>query len=277
MLSNNNSDFSNSPADVNSGAWEKRSINYGATLRSVLFQGMPDRANEHFHLSHLSFIWQCLDDQPTALKILDAGCGYGRISLPLGQKFPQAQICGMDISPNYLKIYRQNTGREAFIGTVEAIPPEIGTFDYIIVVTVLMYLPENKLKEAFSCLFAHLNPDGKIILIEPDRSGKLFQTGCGLTKLQRKDSNINTGGRCLSAAEIAAAVSCTGGSIIREERIPATTFFFGPIYLLTKTLPDNWTRPFFRGLRALDGLLRNTRLPTLWSFYLIEKNKAQPK
>ncbi len=111
------------------------------------------------------------------MKILDAGCGYGRISLPLGQKFPQAQISGMDISPNYLRIYRQNTGRDAFIGTVEAIPPQIGTFDYIIVVTVLMYLPENKLKEAFSCLFAHLNPDGKIILIEPDRSGIAFSDG----------------------------------------------------------------------------------------------------
>jgi SAM-dependent methyltransferase len=252
-------------------AWEKRSISYGATLRSVLFQGMPDRANEHFHLSHLRFIWQCLDDRAKAMKILDAGCGYGRISLPLGQKFPQAQISGMDISPNYLRIYRQNTGWDTFIGTVEAIPPQIGAFDYIIVVTVLMYLPENKLKEAFSSLFAHLHPDGKIILIEPDKSGILFQTGCGLTKLLRKDSNIKTGGRCFSSADIAAAVSFAGGSITREERIPATTFFFGPIYLLTKTLPDKWTRPFFRGLNALDGLLRNTRLPTLWSFYLIEK------
>jgi 2-polyprenyl-3-methyl-5-hydroxy-6-metoxy-1,4-benzoquinol methylase len=272
--SDNNSGTANSPATVNSGDWERRSIKFGATLKSVLFQGMPDRANEHFHRSHLHFILQCISESNATMKILDAGCGYGRLSLPLIRKFPQAQIRGMDISPNYLKIYRQNTGRDAFSGTVEAIPPASGTFDYILVVTVLMYLPENKLEEALSCLLAHLNPDGKIILIEPDKSGIIFQTGCGLTKLLRKDSNNKTAGRCFSSSGIATAVRRAGGRITREKRIPATTFFFLLIYLLTKTLPDKWTRFFFRGLTALDDLLRNKKLPTLWSFYLIEKIKS---
>ena len=133
-------------------------------------------ANVHFHTSHLNFILECLKDSKSTMRILDIGCGYGRLSLPLVKKFPQAQISGMDISPNYVKLYRKKHGRDAFIGAVDAMPAETGTFDYIIVVTVLMYLPENKLKETFSGLFAHLNPNGKIILIEPAKSGIIFQT-----------------------------------------------------------------------------------------------------
>lgn len=256
----------------NSLEWEKRSINYGSSLQSVLFKGMPDLANEHFHSSHLNFIIECLKDSKATMRILDVGCGYGRLSVPLVTKFPQAQISGMDISPNYVKLYRENTGRDAFIGTVDAIRTETGTFDYIIVVTVLMYLRENKLKETFSGLFAHLNPGGKIILIEPDKSGIIFQTCCGLTKLLRKDSNINTGGKCFSADEIPAAVDQAGGLVIREARIPATTFFFLLIYVVAKTLPQNWAHGFFRGLTIIDSLFKNKKLPSLWSFYLIEKN-----
>jgi 2-polyprenyl-3-methyl-5-hydroxy-6-metoxy-1,4-benzoquinol methylase len=269
--STHNLETNNHLPESNSAGWEKRSIDYGATLKSVLFQGMPDVANVHFHATHLNFILECLKDSKATMRILDIGCGYGRISLPLVKKFPQAQISGMDISPNYVKLYRENTQRDAFIGAVDAISPETGTFDYIIVVTVLMYLPENKLKEAFSGLFAHLNPNGKIILIEPSTSGIIFQTGCGLTKLLRKNSKINTGGKCFSDGEIPATVHQAGGLIIREERIPATTFFFLLIYLLAKILPQNWAHGFFHGLTVLDRLLKNRKLPTLWSFYLIEK------
>ncbi|NTW77270.1 MAG: class I SAM-dependent methyltransferase [Syntrophaceae bacterium] len=271
MPSNNAKERNNHPVKSDSFVWEKRSIGYGATLKSVLFQGMPDAANEHFHAAHLNFILECLKDHKTTMRILDIGCGYGRLSLPLVKKFPQAQISGMDISPNYVKLYRDITKRDAFIGAVDAIPPEVGTFDFIIVVTVLMYLPENKLINSISGLFAHLNPNGKIILIEPDESGIIFQTGCGLTKLLKKNSRINTGGKCFSAGEINSVVNQAGGLVIREERIPATTFFFLLIYLVSKTLPRNWTNVFFHGLTLMDGLLRNKKLPTLWSFYLIEK------
>ena len=61
----------------------------------------------------------------------------------------------------------------------------------------------------------------------------------------RKDNKINTGGKCFSASEIPAAVHQAGGIVIREERIPATTFFFLLIYVVAKTLPQNWAHAFF--------------------------------
>ncbi|HNS57219.1 MAG TPA: methyltransferase domain-containing protein [Smithellaceae bacterium] len=271
MPAKNSKEKNNRRVAGDSCVWEKRSLDYGATLKSVLFQGMPDAANSHFHNTHLNFILECLKNQKATMRILDIGCGYGRLSLPLGKKFPRAQISGMDISPNYVKLYRDITHRDAFIGTVDAIPPETGTFDFILVVTVLMYLPENKLINTLSGLLTHLNPGGKIILIEPDESGIIFQTGCGLTQLFRTNSRINTGGKCFHAGKIKAVVDQAGGGVIREERIPATTFFFLLIYLVSKILPQNWTNGFFRGLTLLDSLLKNKKLPTLWSFYLIEK------
>lgn len=263
--------ISNNQAKIEVSAWERRSINYGSKLKSVLFQGMPDAANEHFHTTHLKFILDCLKDGKPTMRILDIGCGYGRLSLPLVKKFPQAQISGMDISPNYVKLYRENTGRDAFIGAIDAIPAELGTFDYIIVVTVLMYLPEERVTEVFSGLFAHLNPGGKIIIIEPSQSGLKFQTCFGLTKLLRQTKKIDTGGRSFMDAQIPTAVYRSDGIILREERIPATTFFFLPVYAAVKILPLNWTNIIFRCLTYLDNLFKNKKLPTLWSFYLLGK------
>lgn len=259
------------PVDSNAVEWEKRSINYGASWKSVLFEGMPDPANEHFHSLHINFILECIKNDKNDIRILDIGCGYGRLSLPIIQKLPQVQITGLDISANYVNLYKQNTGRDAFVGTLESLPSEIGTFDYIIVVTVLMYLPKNNLKEVFANLFNHLNKNGKIIIIEPSRSGIIWQTGFGLVKLFRKKNNTNTGGTCFSSAEIPDLVHEAGGVVMQEQRIPATTFFFLLIYVIAKTLPQNLTYIIFRSISFGDGLLKRTKLPTLWAFYLIER------
>lgn len=251
--------------------WEQRSINYGASLKSVLFQGMPDIANEHFHAIHLNFILDCLSNDKKSIKILDIGCGYGRLSIPLIKRFPLAQIIGMDISSNYVKLYKENTGKEAYIGSIDAIPPELGNFDYIVVITVLMYLPENKLRKVFSGLFSRLNPGGKIIIIEPSKSGLKYQTCFGLTKLLRRETRINTGGKCFCEGEIPAAIDQAGGIVIREKRIPATTFFFILIYFVSKTFPKTLINIFFRWLSFIDNKLKNKKLPSLWSFYLLGK------
>jgi len=261
----------NHPVSSNAIEWEKRSINYGASWKSVLFKGMPDLANEHFHSCHINFILECIKNNNDDIRILDIGCGYGRLSLPIIQKLPQVQIIGLDISANYVNLYKQNTGRDAFVGTLESLPSEIGKFDYIIVVTVLMYLPKNDLKKVFSSLFSYLNKNGKIIIIEPAQSGIILQTGFGLAKLFHKNNNINTGGTCFSSTEIPNLVDEAGGIVIQEQRIPATTFFFLLIYVIAKTLPQNLTYIIFRSISFLDGLLKRTKLPTLWEFYLIER------
>ena len=94
MALKQNQENNNYPARDNAIEWEKRSINYGASWKSVLFKGMPDLANEHFHSCHINFILECIKSNKDDIRILDIGCGYGRLSLPIIQKLPQAQIIG---------------------------------------------------------------------------------------------------------------------------------------------------------------------------------------
>jgi ubiquinone/menaquinone biosynthesis C-methylase UbiE len=41
--------------------------------------------------------------------ILDLGCGMGRLSLPIAQRYPNVKIVGIDISPEMIKIAKQNS------------------------------------------------------------------------------------------------------------------------------------------------------------------------
>jgi SAM-dependent methyltransferase len=267
-------DVKDSEPGKNSAEWEKRSARYGASLKSVLFKGMPDVANEHLHHSHLDFILGCLKDAKENIRILDVGCGYGRLSVPLIKAFPKADILGMDMSHHYVKLYRENTRREAFVGTMEAIPPDIGAFDCVIAVTVFMYMERVLAGKAVANLLAHLNPGGKLIIIEPSASGIPYQTAFGLLNLFRRQSSsapVNTGGVCFETGELDQMIASASGTIVKEQRIPATTFFFLAIYLMGTLLPARVAATVLRWISAIDNLLKSKKLPTLWTFHLATK------
>ncbi|HUN53850.1 MAG TPA: class I SAM-dependent methyltransferase [Smithella sp.] len=260
--------------DVNMEEWEKRGILYGSSCKSVLFKNMPEAANRHFHFAHLNFIFDSIHPVKKDCRILDVGCGWGRITMPVAQKLPEAEIIGMDISPAYVSLYKKNTGKNAFVGSLEKIPEDIGLFDLIISVTVMMYVQRNQRPIVIKNLLEKLNSGGKLILIEPDISGINYQTGFGILNYLKNNAssgNIHTGGRCFSSAELTNLIQASGGLIIKEERIPATTFFFLPMYILGKLLPEKIAAFFFRPLNLMDHLLKKYRLPTLWLFYLIQK------
>jgi cyclopropane fatty-acyl-phospholipid synthase-like methyltransferase len=262
-----------------SSAWEDRSATYGASLKSVLFKGMPTVANEHFHKCHLRFILESLNDAAEDMSIFDVGCGYGRLSAPLIEKFPKANIIGMDMSPTYAHLYHEITGREAFSGTLETIPSGKGPFDCIICVTVLMYLERKAVSQSISRLLNLLKPEGKLIIIEPHASGLPFQTGCGLFaphRRQRGDKTIHTGGDCFTSGEINTIVASAGGTMLQEQRIPATTFFFLPIYVIGNILPARLASRIFRGIAFVDGLFRHMPLPSLWTFLVVQRNRIDP-
>jgi 2-polyprenyl-3-methyl-5-hydroxy-6-metoxy-1,4-benzoquinol methylase len=182
-------------------------------------------------------------------RVLDVGCGYGRLSIPIIKKFPGVDITGLDISENYVRLFRENTRHPAFIGALENIPAELGAFDYIVCVTVLTYLPNEKLGQAVSHLLHHLKPEGKLILIEPHSSGIPFQTGFGIWAWVRnrfRQDSIHTGGRSLRTKEIASLFSDAAGEIISECRLPITSLFFLPMALIGKYSPEGLARKLFR-------------------------------
>ena len=254
--------------------WDLRSKLFGATLRSVLFKGLPDVVNEHLHHWHEKLVLGWVEEKED-LRILDVGCGYGRLSIPIIKRFPEVDITGLDISENYIRLYHENTHRPAFVGAIENIPAELGTFDYILCVTVLMYLCNEKLSKAISNLLFHLRPNGKLILIEPHASGIPFQTGFGIGTWLRnriRQDPIYTRGRTFRTKEIVGLFNNTAGKIISECRLPMTSLFFLPMALIGKYSPEGVARKMFRMMFLLDSLLGSVKLPSIYVAYLVTRN-----
>jgi 2-polyprenyl-3-methyl-5-hydroxy-6-metoxy-1,4-benzoquinol methylase len=253
-------------------AWETRSKLLGTSLKSVLFKGLPDVVNEHLHNWHRNLILKIIENK-RKLRILDVGCGYGRLSIPIIEKYPHVDIAGVDISENYVRLYKENTCHPAFVVGIENIPSDLGTFDYILCVTVLMYLDDENLGKAVLNLVSHLKPRGKLILIEPSQSGVLFQTGFGLLPFlwnRIRRNSIHTGGRFFRTNEIEHLFSHAGGKILLERRLPITSVCILPLTFIGKILPSRFAKGIYKAVSFLDELLSKFRLPSIYVAYLIQ-------
>ncbi len=264
------------PDERNRLEWESRSKLFGASLKGVLFKGLPNVVNEHLDDWHQRVILNFMDGKE-GLRILDVGCGYGRLSIPLIEKFPKIDITGLDISESYALLYREKTGHPAFIGAIEDISGELGAFDYILCVTVLMYLDDDRLTRAISHLLSHLKPEGKLILIEPHFSGHPFQTGFGLSSLLRDrigNNSVKTRGRYFRSGEIETLFGNAGGKVLSQQRLPMTSMFFLPLAFAGKIFPDGIARCICKVFSLLDALLGQFRLPSIHVGYLITRDEG---
>lgn len=256
----------NQEAENNRQLWEQRSSEHLNELKGVLFKRFPESLNQYIHKAHLSFVLDNITSD--SQKILDAGCGYGRISMEILKKFPQADISGLDVSDTYVELYKKNTGRNAFQGNMGSLPEALGKFDLIVCVAVLMYVPNEEVQQTISEILNHLHENGKIILIEPLQSGKFFSSGFGLLNLFTKDKS-KTAGNCFEAKDLKRKIKECGGNIIREKRTPVTTFFIVPIYLLAKIFRQMGL--VYRCTNKCDKWLGGWKLPSLHTFLLIIK------
>jgi len=101
---------------------------------------------------------------PKCSSILDLACGTGILTFKIAEKFPDAQIIGVDITEGYLNIARKKikpTHKISFVhGDAEKIILST-KFDCITSSYIPKYCVPSILIE--KCL-GHLNPNGKIIL-----------------------------------------------------------------------------------------------------------------
>jgi SAM-dependent methyltransferase len=256
----------NKEAENNRQSWERRSSEHQNELKGVLFKRFPESLNQHIHKAHLDFVLENLNCN--SQRILDAGCGYGRISLEILKKFPQADITGVDVSETYVELYKKNTDRNAIQGNLGSLPDGIGKFDLIVCVAVLMYVPKEEVPQTISELLNHLNENGRFILIEPLKSGKFFSSGFGSLNLFSKGESRTTG-NCFAAGDLKNKIKECGGIVIKEKRTPVSTFFIIPIYLLARMFQQmGWV---YRCTNKWDRWFGGWKLPSLHAFLLIEK------
>ena len=119
--------------------------------------------------------------------ILDVGCGYGRISAELTNRFPATQFQGVDLCTEFAEQYEQHFGL-CFNGAVQDFRPD-KQFQLIIIVTTLMYLTAEEQDDVLCRLWSALSPGGRVVCIEP--ASEIFNLWRGLTG---RESASPTGG-----------------------------------------------------------------------------------
>jgi len=143
--------------------WDQRSARLGSTQRAVLFKRFPGWLNQSIHRRHIRFI---VDNCPSRLlRVLDVGCGYGRISVELAKRFPEASFLGVDLSTEFARHYEHHVG-PCFNGPIQEFHSD-DTYDLILIVTTLMYLSAEEQVEVLERLWSSLSPGGRILCIEP--------------------------------------------------------------------------------------------------------------
>jgi ubiquinone/menaquinone biosynthesis C-methylase UbiE len=121
---------------------------------------MVELDNPFTKVNHARFIVEHLDLDP-AMKVLDAGCGPGRLTLPLAQAVgPQGEVLAMDIQDGMLA-RAQDKVQATKLLNVQFLLASLGEgklpqsyFDRAVLVTVLGEIPDQKtaLKEVYTAL-----------------------------------------------------------------------------------------------------------------------------
>jgi len=106
--------------------------------------------------------------------VLDAGCGYGRIAIPLLRKHPQLDIIAVDASSTMLQLFHQLLKKENISNYerrvvllhsgIHQLPFPDGGFDCIYSSAVLLHNPYDHVEEIIREFYRLLRPNGKLLL-----------------------------------------------------------------------------------------------------------------
>lgn len=99
--------------------------------------------------------------------ILEAGCGTGRILLPLTRKGYVIQ--GFDLSQNMLNVLKKKNPKiHTKLGDIEKIPFEDNSFDLVYSITVVFHL--NDFRKAFEEMYRVTKVGGYVVFDLPNRN-----------------------------------------------------------------------------------------------------------
>jgi SAM-dependent methyltransferase len=98
--------------------------------------------------------------------VLELGCGDGANALSIAQTLPGARVVGLDASESAIARGATLAGAadlrngQLRVADIEALPPDLGRFDYIVAHGVYSWIPARVRVALLAALRAHLKPNG---------------------------------------------------------------------------------------------------------------------
>ena len=170
--------------------WEKRAVKSSSLLSGVLFQGLSEQANSVLNDWHAWIVREIfLPKLPTGARVLDLGCGYGRLSKVIATERPDIHLIGQDLAMTYCRLFADAYGPCALADAAK--PPFVAeSFDGIISITCLMYVPRTELSQTLKTLWGILRSGGVLLSVDPG-----YELQHLIARLRGKQSHSPTGGQ----------------------------------------------------------------------------------
>ncbi|MEW6553491.1 MAG: class I SAM-dependent methyltransferase [Actinomycetota bacterium] len=113
-------------------------------------------------------------DVPPAARILDIGSGPGLVTLLLAERYPQAQVVGVDFSPRQVRAANRLLSREAIgncsfeVGNAVDLSLDDGSFDVVVSTFSISCWPD--IRKGLEEILRVLAEDGKAFIVDADSS-----------------------------------------------------------------------------------------------------------
>lgn len=253
--------------------WEERSRKYKNTLTGVLSKSFPIPINEYLDLWMYSQVKKIVNTG-RHVKILDLGCGYGRLSEKLLKDCKNVDILGIDAAKTYVDIYNRDLGPrgKAIVGDIRKLPFRASSFDGVFMVTTLMYLVGKKDQDmAIGEIFRVLRPDGKFVIIERNPLGyQLITLGGLISKIRGiKHREIESVG--FTEDDLIGLVQKNSGLVTGMQGIPLWTLLLP--FSFTLSILSTRLGKFF--LSFLGSIEEKLHLPLTFSLYIAYTGKSK--
>ena len=103
-------------------------------------------------------------------RVAELACGTGTNTLEVLKQFPEAEIIGLDISPNSCAAYTQRTGRPSFVFDLSMEHVDLPTEVDVAFVVGGLHHCSNDLPATLNNVKRILAPGGILLMVEPNAS-----------------------------------------------------------------------------------------------------------
>lgn len=249
--------------------WGKRSKKFGRRIEGVLPKSLPGVVNEYLHNWMLGQV-ESVVDRNKNFRIVDLGCGYGRLSFELLKKFPKLRTFGVDIAPKYVDLYNKSLAPKGYavVGDIGKLPFRNSFFDAAFIVTSLMYLTKKEEQhKAVAELFRVLKPGGNFVIIERNPIGQALVTAGGLVSKIRGKKFQEIESVSFKKEDIESLINKNGGKIISHSALPIWTLFL-PFLISFSFLSNAFLGKLLDILLFFDQKLSFLLTPSMYISYI---------